>query len=421
MSASSSSSSEPQSSRDTFDPDDAPGYPPAPAILAKAYWQEHRAFRLLSLEQTDTSQGAEFRVVEWYEHDLAWHEEVAIRYGGGDLGAAARAFDDRFAALNAPLHVAHAAAPPELDEDDLLTPYEEERTLVRSDRAPLDELLAREAAREAVIGHADPRIAEVAGQLAALREFERIDPPYQEAMGQIDRATTILGACGETRDAADLAWTEVEQTLKARFSNPETLLERVRGMDWPEVHQLAGTLRSNPLAISAKHPRTGGAPRIPGINAAGEAERLEPRLKTVRTKGLSGLMGKTDRGATERQARVAAVALETWAEARQRGDQTRAWAAGQLGLGADTPLAKVTDVAGTRLAELKETHQELILSWRQLTPAPTLAQIERRLKGMDPETAALARSAFPELAATPRPAAVPRRPDTALAKPALAR
>ena len=414
------SSSDAPSSRDAFDPDDAPGYPPAPAILAKAHWDEDRAFRLLSLEQTDTPQGAEFRVVEWYEHDLAWHEEVAIRYGGGDLGAAARAFDDRFAALNAPLHVTQAA-PPEFDEDDLHTPYEEERTLVRSDRAPLDELLAREAALDAVLGHADPRVAEVAGQIAALREFERIDPPYQEAMGQIDRATTILGACGETRDAAHLAWTEVEQTLKARFSNPEKLLERVREMDWPDVHHLAATLRTNPLALSANHPRTGGAPRIPGIDAAGEAKRLEPRLKTVRAKGLGGLMGKTDRGATERQARVAAVALETWAEARERGDQTRAWAAGQLGLAFDTPLAKLTDAAGTRLAELKETHQELIRSWRQLTPAPTLAQIERWLKGMDPETAALARSALPELAATPRPAAVPRRPDPALAQSALTR
>ena len=414
------SSSDAPSSRDTFDPDDAPGYPPAPTILAKAHWEEHRAFRLLSLEQTDTLQGAEFRVVEWYEHDLAWHEEVAIPYRGGDLRAAARAFDDRFAALNAPLHLAQAA-PPEFEEDDLHTPSKEERTLVRSDHAPLDELLAREAARDAVMGHADPRVAEVAGQLAALREFERIDPQYQEAMGQIDRATTILSACGETQGAAHLAWTEVEQTLEAGFSNPGKLLERVRGMDWPDVHQLAATLRTNPLALSANHPRTGGAPRIPGIDVAGEAKRLEPRLKTVRAKGLDGLMGKTDRGATERQARVAAVSLETWAEARHRGDQTRAWAAGQLGLPDDTPLAKVTDVAGTRLAGLKATHQELILSWRQRTPAPTLAQIERRLKGMDPETAALARSAFPELAATPRPAAVPRRPDPALAQPGLTR
>lgn len=277
------------------------------------------------------------------------------------------------------------------------------------------------AAREAALAHADPRIAEVAGQLATLAEFTRIDPPYQEAMRQIDRATTILDACGETQSAAHLGWTEVERTVKAQFSNPEKLLERVSGMDGAEVRQLAAALRTNPLALSANHPRTGGAPRIPGINAAGEAERLEPRLNTVRAEGLRGLMGETDRGATERQARVAAVTLDTWAEAWQRGDQTRAWAAGQLGLASDTPLAKVTEAARTRLAQLKETHQEVIRSWKQLSPAPTLAQIERRLKGMDPETAALARSALPELAMIPRPAAAPRRPEVALAQPALAR
>ncbi|HEX2189483.1 MAG TPA: hypothetical protein VHG51_11325, partial [Longimicrobiaceae bacterium] len=285
----------------------------------------------------------------------------------------------------------------------------------------LVEAAAHPAVREAVQAHADPRIAEVAGQLAALKEFERIDPAYQAAMGQIDRAETILEACGQTREAAQRAWAELEQTVRGQFSNPEKLLERVRGMDGGEVRQMATALRTNPLALSANHPRTGGAPRIPGINAAGEAERLEPRLKTVRAQGLRGLMGTIDTNATERQARIAAVALETWAETRQRGDQTRAWAAGQLALASDTPLAKVTEAARARLSELKETHQELIRSWRQLTPAPTLAQIERRLKGMDPQTAALARSALPELSGASRPAPAPRRPDLALAQPALSR
>jgi hypothetical protein len=331
------------------------------------------------------------------------------------------AFSDADLAL---LARAERAAAPYLDVFDEYRAAWLERDLAAARAAEHQALVdaaPHPAVRDAAQGHADPRIAEVAGQLAALAEFRRIDPPYQEAMGQIDRATTILDACGETQGAAHLAWAEVEQTLKAQFSNPEKLLERVGRMDGAEVHQLAATLRTNPLALSANHPRTGGTPRIPGINAAGEAERIEPRLRTVRAEGLRGLMGETDRGATERQARVAAVALETWAEARQRGDQTRAWAAGQLGLASDTPLAKVADAARTRLAELKETHQELIRSWKQLTPAPTLAQIERRLKGMDPETAALARSALPELATIPRPAAAPRRPDLALAQPALAR
>jgi hypothetical protein len=277
---------------------------------------------------------------------------------------------------------------------------------------------AHPAVREAVRAHADPRVAEFAGQLAAVREFERIDPAYQEAMRQIERAGSILETCGETRQAAQQAWTELEQTVREQFSNPEKLLERLRKMDGPEVGQLAGELRTNPLALSANHPRTGRAPRIPGVNAAGVAERLEPRLKTVRAQGLRGLMGEADRSATEHQARVAAVALETWAEARQRGDEARAWAAGQLALPSDTPLAKVTEAARARLVELKETHQELIGVWKQLTPAPTRAQIERRLKALDPETAALARSALPELAPAPRPAAPApaRRPEFALSR-----
>jgi hypothetical protein len=240
-------------------------------------------------------------------------------------------------------------------------------------------------------------------------------------MGQIGRAEAILGATRETREGAQRAWGEVEQTLKAQFSNPEKLLKAVREMEAGEVRQLAAKLRTNPLALSANHPRTGGSPRIPGINAAGAAEPLESHLKTVRAQGLRGLMGQVDAGATERQARVAAVALETWAEARQRGEQMRAWAAPQLGLAADTPLAQVEKAARERLAELTTTHRELTAAWEKLTPAPTLAQIERRLKALDPETAALARSALPELAGAPRPPAPAQRPERTLAPPALSR
>jgi hypothetical protein len=121
---------------------------------------------------------------------------------------------------------------------------------------------------------------------------------------------------------------------------------------------------------------------------------------------------------------VAAVALETWAEARRRGEETRAWAASQLGLAAaDTPLVKVGETAMERLAHLKEEHRELIRSWERLSPAPTRAQIERRLAGMEPGAAAVARTAVAEL--NERPAAAtpgaPPRPELTLAQPALAR
>ena len=336
-------------------------------------------------------------------------------------GGARLVFSDDDRAL---LARAERAAAPYLDVfDEYRAAWREEglQAARAAEHQALVEGAAHPAVREAVQAHPDPRIADLAGQLAALREFERIDPAYQEAMGQIGRAEAILAATRETREGAQRAWGEVEQTLKAQFSNPEKLLKAVRGMEAAEVRQLAAKLRTNPLALSANHPRTGGSPRIPGINAAGAAEPLESHLKTVRAQGLRGLMGQVDTGATERQARVAAVALETWAEARQRGEQMRAWAAPQLGLAADTPLAQVEKAARERLAELTTTHRELTAAWEKLTPAPTLAQIERRLKCLDPETAALARSALPELAGAPRPPAPAQRPERSLAPPALSR
>ncbi|HEX6372887.1 MAG TPA: hypothetical protein VF006_28450 [Longimicrobium sp.] len=336
-------------------------------------------------------------------------------------GGARLVFSDDDRAL---LARAERAAAPYLDVfDEYRAAWREEglRAARAAEHQALVEGAAHPAVREAIQAHSDPRVADLAGQLAALQEFERIDPAYQEAMGQIGRAEAIVEATRETREGAQRAWGEVEQTVKAQFSNPEKLLKAVREMDAGEVRQLAAKLRTNPLALSANHPRTGGSPRIPGINAAGAAEPLESHLKTVRAQGLRGLMGHVDTGATERQARVAAVALETWAEARQRGEQMRAWAAPQLGLAADTPLARVEKAALERLAELTATHRDLVRSWEQLTPVPTLAQIERRLKAMDPGTASLARSALPELAGAPRHPAPAERPERTLAPPALSR
>ena len=294
--------------------------------------------------------------------------------------------------------------------------------LRESEQAAIVEAATHPAVKAAA-SHADPRVADVLAQAATLREFERIDPAYQAAMRQIEHAESIMDATREMREAAQRAWGEAEKTLTAQFTNPEKLLDRLREMDADGVKQLASTLRTNPLALSANHPRK-APPRIPGIDAAGEAERLEPYLRTVRARGLRGLRGEVDRSATERQARVAAVALETWAEARQRGEETRAWAASQLGLAAsDTPLARVSDTAMERLAALKEEYQDLIRSWAQLSPAPTRAQIERRLAAMEPESAAVARTAVAELNERPAaaPPGAPPRPERIVAQPALAR
>jgi hypothetical protein len=285
---------------------------------------------------------------------------------------------------------------------------------------PPGEEVRHPAVRAAMDAHADPEIARLAGQLAALEEFERLDAPYQEAVRHADRAQTLVDATREAREAARQSWASAEQTIRAQFSHADRLVERVRGMDAAEVRELAASLRKDPLALSSNHPRSGGAPRIPGINAAGTVERLEPHLKTVRAQGLRGLLGQADRSATERQAQVAAVALETWAEVRQRGDELRAWAVSQLALPADTPLAQVHEAAVDRLAELRTSHRDLVQSWQAVSPPPTRGQIERSLRSMDPATAARARQALPGLAPPPQPSPPPR-PEPALATPAMSR
>ena len=292
-----------------------------------------------------------------------------------------------------------------------------------SERKAVEAAATHDVVKTAIAAHADPRVAELAGQVAALREFERVDPLYQDARREIDRADTIMVATSESRDAAHRAWAEMEKTVREQFTRPEVLLERIRGMEPDQVRQLAEQLRTNPLALSANHPRTQPKLRIPGVTTAGPVETIEPRLKTVRAPGLRGLMGQTSASGAEHQARVAAVALETWAEARERGLQTRTWAASQLGMSGEASIGEVYDAAMRRLADLKKEHRDVLRAWEQLSPAPTAAQIERRLKSMDPETAALARRSIPDLATatTRRPAAPAPRPERALAPPALTR
>jgi len=276
--------------------------------------------------------------------------------------------------------------------------------------------------KAAILQHADPELAELAGQIAAFQVFEAMDAPYQGAMGQIDRAGTILQATEQTRDAAHRAWTEMERTLKAQFSNPERLIARVREMNPQEVRDLAASLRRNPLALTANHPRNAGDQRIPGVSAGGLVEKLDPALRGARSRGVRGLLPMRDQSPTERQARVAAVALETWAETRHRGEETRAWAATQLGLPAETPLARVAEAAQARLAELKHEHGAIISAWEAVSPAPTIGQISRRLVQLDPQRAAVARERFGELlraapAAPAAPAVATRLP----AQPVMAR
>lgn len=425
---------EPRTSPEAFD-DAEYQLPPAPKTLAFATWRQPRAFWALSLEQADTPGGPEFRVVKTYEHDLAQIPEGdTIVARGPDLRAAVREFEAWFEDLNAP--------PPAFDPDDEWWDPEEVRTLRRYDRGTLDEILSREtvqeragepasapapaaepidapsvhaslspagpiteAGHEAAGGAAAAPSPEVAGvdvrsetralvrEVVALIEFERADRDWQEAMGRMGRAESIVEAVRGSREASERALREAEQVIRVRFRHPEHLLERLAAMDSAEVRRFAGSLRSDPLALVANESRTPHGPSA-GQNPAVSAGSPEPRLIPVRARGLGGLIGRLDREATERQARVAAVALETWADARQRGDQTRQWAAGELFLPRRTPLDRVLEAAEAQAAELRESSREVIERREQLPPAPTRAQIERRLAATDPQAAEHIRSTF---------------------------
>jgi hypothetical protein len=428
---------EPRTGPEAFELEEAEyQLPPAPKTLAFATWRQPRAFWALTLEQADTPAGPEFRVVKTYEHDLVpIPEGDTIVSRGPDLGAAVREFDAWFEDLNAP--------PPPSGPDDGWVDPAEVRTLRRYERGALDELLSPETHPEpagepasapapppAPVGalpvHATPSPAgpgmdaghEAAGGAAAapspavagvdvlaeyravvrdvvaLIESERAAREWAEATGRIGRVESVVEAVRESREASEQALGEVERLVRARFSDPERLLERLAEMDPAEVRRFAGLLRSEPMALAAIEPRWSHGPA--GPDAAVRAGAPEPQLIPVRARGLQGLMGRLDIEATQRQARVAAVALETWADARQRGDQTRQWAAGELFLSPRTPLDRVIEVGEARAAELRESYREVIELGEQRSPAPSRAHIERRLAGMDPHAAEHIRSTFSE-------------------------
>lgn len=446
----------PRIGRDAFEPEE-PEFqlPPAPKTLAFATWRQPRAFWALALEQAEAPGGAEFRVVKTYEHDLAQIPEGdTLLFRGRDLRAAVQEFDAVFEHLNAP--------PPPFDPGDEWWDPAEVRTLRRYERSTLDELLARERVQElaaepasmpplpaspmdmvpaqakegaaapspdadhgeggggAAIPPPEAARVDVAAEsravvreVVALIEFERADRDYQEAMGRIGRVESIREAVRESREASERARSEAERVIRARFSHADRLLERVGAMDPAEVRRFASSLRHDPLAASGNESRTSHRPA--GVSSARPAAGPpEPRLVPVRARGLGGLVGRIDKEATERQARVAAVALETWADARHWGEQARQWAAGELCLPRATPLGRVAEVAQARAAELREFHREVIELRERLPPAPTRAQIERRLAGMEPGAAESIRRAFceflPPEPLQPRPARSPAGP-----------
>lgn len=243
-------------------------------------------------------------------------------------------------------------------------------------------------------------------------------------MPAIERAEAIQAATQEVVQGQSLAREDLQRVLRDQFTKAEQLIARVEAMNPEQIRDLAAQMRDNPAALSANHPRRQGTIRIPGVNAVGKEEALEPQLKTVRAPGLRGLLGQTDRTVQERQARVAAVALETYAETRARGAATVEWGAEALALPRDTPAADVLAAAATRAAEERRAHSATVVEWKSLAPPPTPAQIARRMQGLDPALREQAMERIPGLkpvVAAQTVAEQTRAPERVLARAGISR
>ncbi|HEX8320454.1 hypothetical protein [Longimicrobium sp.] len=360
-------SSEPLGSPDGTDWDDS--YPPAPLTLAKADWREERAFRLLILEQDDPPDGARFRVLEWYEHDLALHEDVSIRYSGTDLRTAARVFGEEFERLSAAPAIG-ASPVHDIDFDfTLLAPHElmrpvEERTLVSLDRGGLDELLARlpeagprfappieptwptrrseppalspqaaavlQPMREQVRAASAYRTRILAAHPAPVTQFDV--PPSPEAARAAERMEARLAALEgrpPERGAAPPEAPPAEPLSAAPREVQPAVLERMESVVHAhalDAYQAEAAVRAG-VRLIAPGAEQGvvAAVRAPGVDSG------EPAASAARAAlGERGLRAERDR--------VAALATTAW-EARSRLDRLNQRAAEVLEMRRDRPGA----------------------------------------------------------------------------------
>jgi hypothetical protein len=186
-----------------------------------------------------------------------------------------------------------------------------------------------------------------------------------------------------------------QDVVRPRFERHGEILQAIQGMDAREIRALADALRLNPRA-PLPLPAAAETHRVSAGGTADPAAGLKP----VPESGWRGFVGQISQSATEREARVAAVALEAWATMRERVTLTAEWAAPQLGLAADAPLARIQEVAADRYGALLEANQNLREARGHLPPESHLDQvIRRRMEGLDPETAMVVRSGFPEVEA----------------------
>lgn len=256
---------------------------------------------------------------------------------------------------------------------------DEERALARS-IAPNVEQLVTESGTGAL-----------AVELHQRRQHTQIDAEIRHNARLIDSTNGVFHAAREVRGAMDQVWNDTQDVVRPRFERADEILQAIEGMDPPEIRALVDALRLNPrapLPLQAVEGSHSGSAGTTADSGAG--------LKPVPESGWRGFVGQISHSATEREARVAAVALETWASMRERVTLTSEWAAPQVGLAADAPLESIQKAAADRYGALLEANQKLIAARGQLPPESHLDQvIRRRMEGLDPATATVVRSAFP--------------------------
>jgi hypothetical protein len=258
---------------------------------------------------------------------------------------------------------------------------DEERALARS-IAPNVEQLVTESGTGAL-----------AVELHQRRQHTQINAEIGQNARLIDSANGVFHAVREVRGSLDQIWKDTQDVVRTRFERPDEILQAIEGrMEPREIRALADALRLNPRA-----PLPLQAAEESHSASAGGTDPAAG-LKPVPESGWRGFVGQISQAATEREARVAAVALETWASMRERVALTAEWAAPQVGLAADAPLERIQKAAGDRYGALLEANQKLIAARGQLPSESHLDQvIRRRIEGMDPDTAAVVRSGFPEV------------------------
>lgn len=254
--------------------------------------------------------------------------------------------------------------------------------------SPDEQALARVALPtiELKLAEADPRTSALVQELKQLRSHHELTASVRRNANLIEVANGVLVAVKEVRETTAQGWRRTEEALRPRFDNPDVLVHAIQRMDPEEILAFAAKLRENSQAEF--QPATGS-----DLEPLGAA-----RLKPVQEPGLRGFFGKISQLRTEREARIAATVLESWADVRVRCSLTSDWAASQLGSTRGSTLEAIQKEASQRYHSLLEINCQLIGARGALPPETHLdSSISRRVQGLAPGPAVVVHAAFPEV------------------------